>query len=62
MVQIFWQNLEQKYGISPFFQGFSQVTAKIAKLKPLHKKGSKANPENFRLISLLLWYQRLLKK
>ena len=25
----------------------------IAKLKPLYKKGSKANPENFRPISLL---------
>ena len=33
--------------------GFFPNDCKIAKLKPLRKKGSKTNPENFGLISLL---------
>ena len=35
---------------------------KIAKLKPLHKKGSKTNPENFRLVSLLPLMSRVIER
>ena len=34
----------------------------IAKLKPLYKKGSKANPENFRPISLLPLISKVIER
>ena len=35
---------------------------KIAILKPLYKKGSKTNPENFTPISLLAWISKVIEK
>ena len=35
---------------------------KLAKLKPLHKKDTKTDPKNFRLISLLLIVFKIIEK
>ena len=45
--------------ISP---GLFPSDCKIAKLKPLYKKGSKTNPENFRPISLLPLISKVIEK
>ena len=36
--------------------------SKVAKLKPLYKKGTKANPKNFRPISLLPIVSKTIQK
>ena len=42
--------------------GLSSSDCKIAKLKPLYKKGSKTNLENFRSISLLLLISKVIER
>ena len=42
--------------------GLFPSECKISKLKPLYKKGSKANPENFRPISLLPLISKVIEK
>ena len=42
--------------------GLFASDCKIAKLKPLYKKGSKTNPENFRLISLLPLISKVIER
>ena len=42
--------------------GLFPSDCKIAKLKPLYKKGSKTNPENFRPISLLPLISRVIER
>ena len=48
-------NLSIKYSIFP-------SDCKIAKLKPLFKKGSKTDPQNYRLISLLPLVSKIIEK
>ena len=42
--------------------GLFPSDCKIAKLKPLYKKGSKTNPENFRPISLLPLISKVIER
>ena len=42
--------------------GLFPSDSKITKLKPLYKKGSKTNPENFRPISLLPLISKVIEK
>ena len=42
--------------------GFFPNDCKIAKLKPLYKKGSKTNPQNFRPISLLPLISKVIER
>ena len=49
------------YNIS-ISSGLFSSDCKIAKLKPLYKKGSKTNPENFRPISLLPLISKVIER
>ena len=42
--------------------GLFSSDSKIAKLKPLYKKGSKTNPENFRPVSLLPLISKVIER
>ena len=51
-----------KICIISIYSGFFPSDYKIAKLKPLYKKGSKTNLENFRPISLLPLILKVIEK
>ena len=51
-----------KIGNISIYSGIFPSNCKIAKLKPLYKKGSKTNPENFRPISLLPLISKVIER
>ena len=45
-----------------FLNGIFPDNCKIAKVIPIHKKGKKDNPSNFRLISILTCISKVIKR
>ena len=61
MEQLFWLNLSQICNLSIKYSTFPN-DCKIAKLKPLFKRGSKTDPKNYHPISLLPLISKIIEK